>query len=375
MHDTVVLLSVLVLGVAVAQLGARAGEEPAAVPLEATLEDPPATGLAVLQVVEGSEAARVGVRLGDVIVAYDGLATTTEDALARAKEAASAKERVTVVLVRADGARAEAEVASGPLGVRVAPVAKGEGVGPLPAATAVVLDWTALEKAPQDDWYTFHLGPGPKKGFEHARVSLEGGRITMRREVAFDGGEQWGLNHFDVTVVVTAEDPPRLVSVRFENPVTAYVGVGEVAAREDGARELRFRWRQGADDDAGERRTVLPPDLPVVAGYFVETLATFMPREQGVCLHLRPVVDGWGTLEVRTALVCAAKETVDLAGEETPAWRFEQRSLAGNVVGTYWVGETGRVVASDYGGAQARRATKEEALADLPEGIRPRSAD
>ena len=44
----------------------------------------------------------------------------------------------------------------------------------------------------------------------------ESGRLISRREVAFDGGEQWGMNHMDVEVVVTV-DPQDLVDETTED--------------------------------------------------------------------------------------------------------------------------------------------------------------
>ncbi len=119
----------------------------------------------------------------------------------------------------------------------------------------------------------------------------------------------------------------------------------------------------------------VPAGPPAVPSYLVETLACFMPREPGSCIHFRPITDGSGALGRVSALVCVGEGALELDGESVKVWKFEQRTVgAGQGLG-YWIDEKGRVVRSDYGGAVATRSTKEEALKDLHHGLQPRTAD
>lgn len=360
-------------------VAAIAEEEPPAVPLEQTLEKPGATGLAILTVGEGSQAAAAGLELGDILTHYDGTATPTLEALraAMTQAAASGAAKTSVVLlVHAwDGTSKKPTVKPGMLGITAVPVEKGKASKALPPATAVHLDFSRLADAAWDDWYAFHLGPDGKKGFEHVLVKRAGHHLVVRHEVAFDGGEPWGVNHFDVSITMSTKPRLALLEVTFDNPITSFSGRGRVDVQEDGTRELQYQWENEATDASGAHGMTLPADLPEIPSYFVRTLVCFMPRDKGTCLHFRPVVDGWGTLEPRAALFCAGPETIEVDGKPVETVRYEQRGLGGGTSSTYSVDKAGRVVKAFYGGPTVRRTTKKAALADLHASIRPRTAN
>jgi hypothetical protein len=127
--------------------------------------------------------------------------------------------------------------------------------------------------------------------------------------------------------------------------------------------------------DAEPRREQVPADLPMVPSYLVESLAGFMPREKDACLRFRALNEGFGSTGLPAALVCVGEEEIDHRGAKVKAWRYEQRMLGGGVAGTYWVGEDRTSVRVDWGGAVGVRAPKAEALADLHEDLKPRTAD
>ena len=69
------------------------------------------------------------------------------------------------------------------------------------------------------------------------------------------------------------------------------------------------------------------------------------------------------------------QEEIEFGTGKTKVWRVEQQRLGGTVNGIYFVSEEGRVLRTDYGGAIGTVSTKEAALADLNEEIKPQSAD
>ena len=342
--------------------------------LEKAMASPAATGLLVTSVGPGSQAAEKGIAVGDIVTSYDGAPTPTLEALGAAKGKAESAGKATmpVTLVAADGAPRTIELGSGPIGIGASAVEKGKAAGALPPATPFAFDFEGVKAQAHDDWYTFHFGDGPKVGFEHGMLEAKGDRLVMRREVAFDGGEQWGVNHFDVTIEMTLTSPPRPHRIRFANPATGYWAEGK--RLEDG--QWHFEWTKEGEDEGTETKTVgLPEGLPVIPTYLVETLAAFLPRKAGTCWHYRPMVDSNGEAMLPACLIVVGKETVKLAQGEVDAWKVEQRQLGGQVGGTYWISDAGRIVKSFYGMPVALLDTKEAALKDLHAAIKPTTAD
>ncbi len=368
---------VAALGMLVAMASAYAEEDMVENDLERVekaMAKPLATGLLVTGVGPGSQAAEKGIAVGDIVTSYDGTPTPTLEALgeAKAKAEAAAKTRVSVTLVGAEGTPRTIELDAGSIGIGASAVEKGKAAGALPPATPFTFDFAGVKEQPHDDWYTFHFGEGPKIGFEHGMLEVKDGHLVMRREVAFDGGEQWGVNHFDVTIQMTLASPPRPHRIRFANPATGYWAEGK--RQEDG--RWHFEWTKEGEDEGTDTKTVsVPRGLPVVPTYLVETLAAFLPRRAGTCWHYRPMVDSSGDAMLPACLIVVAKETVTLATGDVEAWKIEQRQLGGQVGGTYWIDDSGRIVKSLYGMPIALLDTKEAALKGLHEAIKPTTAD
>ncbi len=329
--------------------------------IENALRSPPATGLLISSVAPGSQADAAGLRPGEVVVSYGGAPVPDQAALDAAKKAAQSAESVAVVVAGPEGERT-VDLAPGPVGVGVIPVRKGEPVAPLPPATVRSFDFSALAQAPVEDWYSVTFEGGAKVGFEHSRLSLSHGKLLLRREVAFDGGEQWGLNHRDVFVVADAAPAPEAFATRFLAPL------GQFAA--DGRRAEDGRWVITRDSEPVALDH--PRDLPRIPTYLVESLALFLPREPGACFHFRPLVESGGSLSLASALVAVGEEEVAMPGGPARLFRVEQRSLGGAHGGIWWIGREGRIERTDYGGPVVFRCAREEAMAGLPEALTPR---
>jgi len=335
--------------------------------LEKLLDDPPATGLMISSVFDGTPGKRAGMERGDVLVFYGGRPVTDLASLAAAKASLAESDSVEIKAVRGESVVVFV-LAPGQIGVNLVPVTKGVPAAPLPAATDVALDFSSLAKAPRDDWYEFILPGKGKVGFEHATLSLTEGHLVLRREVAFDGGERWGVNHFDATVKMALEPRLHVVSTRFANPITNWVGEGVL---DEDTKEWVFAW----DGEGHERGTrTMPITRENIPDYIVESLAGFMPRRIGACLQFRSMATGWPGPALRSALHAAAEEEIEIGGKKIGTIRFEVTARGGPVAAKHWVDGTGRVVQSHYGGPIARISTKERALAGLHEKIVPQTA-
>jgi hypothetical protein len=278
-----------------------------------------------------------------------------------------------MVIVR-NGLRIPLTLEPGPIGFMGLAVTKGVPAKALPPDTGVKFDFSRLRKGPQDEWAIFTLDGETPVGFEHGRLHLLGDKLVLRREVGFDGGEQWGLNHFDVTVILETKPRLRVLATSFLNPLTDWLGRGRLVRRRGEGRVARWR---ASFPEAEPRMEPAPKRL--LPTYVLESLACFMPREKGACHRFIPLNEGFGQPGLPSALVCEGKEEVLLPSfrgedpERHTAWKYVWYQLGGAVSGTYWVGDDGRTLIADYGGARSYRASGIVATRDIPEGIRLRS--
>lgn len=360
------MITIACLALLTSALTAQDSEDAAAT-LTRVFADPPATGIVITMVAPESQADRAGVVVGDIFVSYNGVATPDIPALDEAKGTVGEKMEIEVVVVGVGGKRTVL-LAPGQIGVNGAPVKKGVATGALPEDTGVTFDFTRFGGEGVDEWFAFSLDGKTKVGFEHAKIRLVGGKLILRREVAFDGGEEWGLNHFDVTVVTEVSPVVDVVMTRFENPLTGWIGKGRLTTDDEGKRIWVKQW-----PETDEERTEIPG--PVVPEYLVETLAALMPHEKGACFRYRPINEGMGTVGLPSALVVRGQEEIEFGLGKVKVWRVEGVVLGGAVAGTYWISDAGQTLKVSYGGAFGTRSTKEAVLADLHPDLKPRSAD
>jgi hypothetical protein len=331
-------------------------------------------GLLVVGVGDGTQALAAGIQRGDIIIAYDGKPTADLAALREAVAGAGGRAQVTCTLRGAGGEAREVQLAPGTIGVSLKAIQKGSPVAPLPPDTGVSFALADLESTPLERWFAFSLDGEPKVGFEHMVLSVHDGLLRQRHEVAFDGGEAWGLNHQLVELEVAVGDPPQVRRAVYENALNGWRGENRIETAADGTATLHVTWPP-VDGEPVTRQQTLPEDRPVIPTYLAPVLATRMPHTAGACVQYRPLQEGMGQLGLPCALVVVGPETLTRDNVETPTWKVEIRQLGGPTITTVWVDEAGDPIEIDYGGARVRRATREEALADLPQGLEPRTAD
>lgn len=364
---------VILLAIVPASLPAQDGSDP----VEAALLAPPADGMLVMGISEGSQAVELGIRPGDVIVSYAGQPTPDLEHLRAAMTEAAGRETATctVKLLRAGGQEETLELKPGPIGVSLMPIRKGHPTPPLPPDTGVTFDLSSLADHPRELWLAFALEGETKVGFEHAALSVADGVLRQRHEVAFDGGEQWGLNHQLVELEVQVGESLVPLATRYTNALNGWRGETRFQLLDDRPVTLQVTWPGEKEGERTSREATVPTDLPVIPSYLVSVLAGYMPRKEGACFRFRSLAEGMGEIGLPAALVVVREEEIEVAGQKRQAWRVEQRRLGGQVATTTWVDADGETLQVDYGGARAWAATREEALADLPEGLQPRTAD
>jgi hypothetical protein len=319
--------------------------------------------------VEDSPSGKLGVLPGDILTHYHGRAVTSTAELGRAKQAAMGAEAIEAVFSRA-GARVVKRYVPGALGIFLHPVTKGVPSPKVPPATDVRLDFSSLRDAPRDEWLSMSLGGREGVGFEHHQLRLENGKLHLRREVAFDGGQQWGINHMDCTVVASADAVPSTLRTTFENVPTGMRWTGTLGASADGQTRT---WRVARITKDGKQESTVPVEGPLVAEYLLESLAAFLPRVKGTCLHVRMVSETNGPTGRMAALFVSGEEEFTLDGKPVKVWRVQRIEPIGGlpeygrIAGHFLVDGSGRVVHADYGGARATLTTKARAL----EGLHP----
>lgn len=355
---------------------ARAHDED---PVEAALREPRATGLLVMMVYADTQSWDAGIVAGDIVLSYDGTAVSDLASLSAAKEAAEAARRdgsnagpIPCVIRRAaDGAEVEVALAPGQLGLQLVPVTADRPPSPLPADTGAPL--RAADAGARDEWFALSMG-GTKCGMEHVTVRVEGELLHFTHEVAFDGGPEWGLHHGIVRATIRCGTTARPVAISYENGLNGWISRSRVERDEEG----RPVWR-ATGGIPGQPQNVT--EMPLLDGastlpsYAVAQIARLLPREEGACLRFRPVSDWDGAPGLPAAIVCVGPETVKIGETEHAAWKFEQRQLGGNTLGTYWFDAERRLVQAAYGGPLATAATKEAALEGLSPELTPRTAD
>lgn len=350
-----------------------AGETPAEMPLVAVergLRAPPATGLLVVAVAPGTQAMEHGIVPGTVLTSYGGVPTGSVEAL-RGALGKAGTEAVEVSLVAPDGGERTVSLQPGSIGIAdMRPVRAGEAVEDLPPDSGLEISFVPLGPL-ADEWYRF-LIDGKHVGFEHGSFSISDAIVSGSREVAFDGGERWGVNHMAAEVEVLWGEhvlPSRTTWTNLRNGWRGEAQAGADAAE----RRWDVTWHH-AEDRIERFAWLLPEGLPIVPTYLVEYVARALPPREGACFRYRPIEEGMGQTGLPSALVVVGEEEIGIDGGTVATWRVEQRRLGGSQAVRYWIDGERRARRIEYGpGVVAELvATRDEAVAGLPESVRPR---
>jgi len=328
--------------------------------LDEVVAAPGATGLLITSVEPGSQADRVGIGEGDIIVAYDGKPTPDFPALNAAVGAAEATVRLLLFRGSKELSR---RVEKGRIGVTLIPVEKGVGRKPLPPGNVTSFDFSSLAGRARDTWFAFYRDT-ERCGFGRIRVQLVGDRLLVLTEEIYEDGSRL-LDH-EVTCITTSEGMPTVRMTAFRDRMNDMERFGSACAGEGG----RFHWTvvsrgPGSDEDASQVQI----GAGVVPSYMMETLASFMPRRKGACFRFSPLYEASGRAALPSALVCVGTEKVEIGGAPTATYRFEWQTFGGTTSATYWLDGAGRVLRASYGEIHVERTTEDDVRNGQPESI------
>ena len=332
---------------------------------------PTHSGLLITEVLAKSQAERLGLKQGDIIVSYNNTNVETLHALAEAKKAVADGIPSSMVIQRDKGAR-NIDIIGGSIGCHIYEVKAGQAIRLRPPATKCMFELQRLADQPAifENWYAFSID-GKHVGYEH--ISLEHVKeqslLRSKSEVAFDGGKQWGLNHFVVTVECDDKAPFKARSVNFHTPLSKFTANSKRITRKTEHWETTFNYIDERGQKQQEQHRILLPD-DGVPSYVVLQLASLLEREPGACFHFTSLVDGTGERGMPSALIVDKRETLNLNGKDIDCTRCDNVSLQGS--SSAWIDDHNRIIKMQFGpNTFATLSSKAEATKNIDERIKP----
>lgn len=340
-----------------------------------------ATGALVFGVDPDGQAAEVALQVGDIVVRYAGERVETVAALGACIQARAGQTKDIVVVINRDGTERSVLVGGGSLGVALRDIEAGVALPDLPPQTVTAFDLSALRLAPSERWCRF-LIDDEHVGFLHDRLALdESDLLRYRAEIAFDGGERYGRNHFRLqcsAALVEGRLQFRRLSFSVPHSELQY-RCWRVAPA---GRRAVLHWELAVDDMEDTGR--LEPDLlreRVLPTYLINRLAACLPAtevagetagrppQERACLHLRELIDGEPRVGQPVALCAVGHEPV-LVDERELSARLVELHYFGRRGNRHWVLPDGRIWRSDFGGGSCQWvADRAAALEGLPKDL------
>ena len=337
--------------------------------VERRLDAPPETGVLVTHVAPGSPAHRLGLRAGDVIIAFRGEPTIDLTRL-RAAEGRRAFGKSLLFVQRGDELLRFSLEGQGGLGVTGVGVKKGTAATPLPeeAGGGVRLD-RAVPRGGRDLWYQVALDGQIVVGYEHVVAARDGDRVTIVRELAYDAGGRKAHLIARATFEVGPQFP-RLVATHYEGLTTKRIVTGRRVRADEG--DVWVHVERGADGAEAEVARFAAPDA-MVPVYAVATIAASLSRQPGACVHFRTLEEKNGRLGPVVALIVTGREKVRTEGREVEPWRIEWRGRGKLVHANLWVDDDGTFGRESHGGQRSIRTSREKAYAPFASRLEART--
>lgn len=336
---------------------------------------PSHSGLLITEILPNSQALRAGLKQGDIIVSYNDQAVTSLEALATAKEGVQAGHPCNMIIQRQSRAH-NIDILGGSIGCHIYQVSAGKAIQLRPPQTPCQFDIKRIQQNPQilNQWYRFVID-GKHVGYEHIRLEHDPQKHIIRSisEVAFDGGPQWGLNHFIVSVSCDDQKPFRARSVSFHTPLSDFTASSKRITAATGGEH----WSTTYDykDERGTARSEsfnIPLPSDGIPSYVVLQLASLLEREPGACFHFTSLVDGTGQRGMPSALIVDKRERLSIDGQDIDCTRCDSVSLQGT--SSAWLDDQHRIVQMQFGpNTFAYVCERKHALQGIRAELKPRT--
>lgn len=317
--------------------------------LEPVLANPPATGLLVYDVLEGSQSAKAGIKIGDVITHYDGQVITQASQLRPLLQQAIQERRQQILIAYQRGPKTqEAEFAPAPLGLRLVPITKSEPRVLWRPETKDAVDPSLARVSEGHRWELLEFA-GKKVGWAHSFVKRDAAGWTLRIQSRVMGGAD---EKHDVTLGIAGN--------RFLSPRSIRLASKDKLILDAQAREQKW---------VGHRAGVavaeyLPSDT--VSSHAAGLLAATMPLRQGAGLRFSFLDDASLAAAPFADLVCLGEEKLTLNEQVVLTARFEL-SVFGATFAHYWIDARRKIVKTRFAhGMEATLTNPDQLVADFP---------
>ncbi|MFO0947689.1 MAG: PDZ domain-containing protein [Planctomycetota bacterium] len=320
------------------------------------LANPPATGLLIYEVTPDSQSSKAGLRIGDVLTHYDGQPVEYLSDLVTLGRAAAAMQKNQILAI---AKRGEEEIVAqfepAPLGLRLTPVREGKPLTLWRTPTTYKPNLDALARYVKTGhrWERL-IQEGQTIGWSHHYLTREGKTFALRTQSKIEAN---GLSE------------KRDTTVRFL--ADAYLTPIWIRVTSNG--RLLLEIQRSGDEFRGERvgiQVVNPAMKDAVSSPLAGLVAVMMPAKAGNCLRCSFMDSTSLTAAPFADLYCAGEETVNIAGQTTRAFRYEQ-SVFGLPVVHFWIDQNRELLLTRYlgegnvGGIDAVFVTDKEIRAEF----------
>lgn len=322
------------------------------------LAHPPATGLLIHEVAADSQAEKAGLRVGDVLTHYDGQSVETlGDLITLGRSAASIRKNQILAIARRGEEEIVAQFEPAPLGLRLTPIREGKprALWRTPTAYKPNLDALARQVREGHRWERL-TQDGQSIGWAHHYLTREEKTHVLRTQSKIEANGL--LEKRDTTV--------RFLADAYLTPVWIRVASND---------RLLLEITRIGDVFRGERVGIQvenPAMKDAVSSHLSGLVAVMMPARNNECLRCSFMDSTSLTAAPFADLFCAGEETVNVAGQATRAFRYEQ-AVFGIPVVHFWISQDREILLARYvgegnvGGIDAVVTREQELRADFPD--------
>jgi hypothetical protein len=300
-------------------------------------------------------ADKQGLKPGDVIYRYGGVAIASLEDLRRAAFQPGARERE--IAARRGRQTVKTVVAAGPLGLGGVAVRRGELFWKRLPVAPYQPDFSSLE-GDGEAWYRL-TQDGKPYGFEWRRRRWVNGEMQLH-----------------VVTGLIAEEGEESVRVMLRLRTGDRLTCSQATLRATGPRSVEMdascssdRWVVMIDGKS------LAPKAPggALPSHAISVLAATLPFVAGRAYNVVRIDEYDFEPSYGCQLSCLGAEMGDAGNGGEPTWRFDLTEYGMHQM-SFWLDAGRQLLRADYGGLLAARVTREDALDGLPDTLRALAA-